>query len=393
MKNLESIRVLILSTSAGTGHVRAAEALEKAFLEDPRVGQVICVDALKFTNKIFRDFYSKLYIQLVERAPSFLGWWYRTTDEPWKTDKMRLMLDRLNTKPLIDFISRYRPQVTVCTHFLPAEIISYLISQKKIDCRLSIVVTDFHCHAMWLCRVFHRYFVANEESKIHLINLGIPKERIIFSGIPIDPIFKPSPSKIEPKKSLGFDPELPVILISAGALGVSPAEAILESLETLQMPIQIVVVCGKNPQMEEKIRTKASKLSNHTIRIYGFTDSMHKLMDAADLFIGKPGGLTASEAMAMGLPMIIISPIPGQEEFNSDYLLEKGVAIKCNEFTTLAYKVSYLLSHPQKLQQMRKNAFKHSTPKAAYKIVKILLEDELNPPEPVCLSPGQKEHA
>ncbi|QSR86688.1 glycosyltransferase [Candidatus Methylacidiphilum infernorum] len=387
----EKIRVLILSTSAGTGHVRAAEALEKVFLEDSRVGQVECVDALKFTNKIFRDFYSKLYIQLVDTAPSFLGWWYRTTDEPWKTDKMRLMLDRLNTQPLIDFISAYRPQVTVCTHFLPAEIISYLISQKKIDCRLSIVVTDFHCHAMWLCRVFHRYFVANEESRIHLINLGIPAERIVFSGIPIDPLFKPSKNKMEMKKNMGFDPDIPVILVSAGALGVSPAEVILESLESLKIPLQIVVVCGKNVQMEERIRKQIPKLSNHAIQVYGFSTEIHKFMDAADILIGKPGGLTASEAMAMGLPMIIIAPIPGQEEFNSDFLLEKGVAIKCNEFTTLAYKVNYLLTHPQILQQMRKNAFKHSKPDAAYKIVQILLDDELNPPMPVCLNPEQKE--
>ncbi|QSR89064.1 MGDG synthase family glycosyltransferase [Methylacidiphilum caldifontis] len=387
----EKIRVLILSTSAGTGHIRAAEALEKVFFEDSRVGQVECVDALKYTNKIFRDFYSKLYIQLVDTAPTFLGWWYRTTDEPWKTDKMRFMLDRLNTQPLIDFISAYSPHVTVCTHFLPAEIISYLISQKKIDCRLSIVVTDFHCHAMWLCRVFHRYFVANEESKIHLINLGIPAERIVFSGIPIDPVFKPSKNKKEQKKNMGFDPETPVILVSAGALSVSPVEVILESLETLKMPLQIVVVCGKNVQMEEKIRIQASKLSNHSIQVYGFTTEMHKFMDVADILIGKPGGLTASEAMAMGLPMIIISPIPGQEEFNSDFLLEKGVAIKCNEFTTLAYKVHYLLSHPHILKQMQKNALKQGKADAAYTIVKILLDDELNPPMPVCLNPEQKE--
>jgi len=135
-------RVLIISASAGNGHVRCGQALEKAFAADPRVEQVVHEDALKYTNKLFRDFYSKLYSELVKDAPTILGWVYRTTDEPWKGEAVRQQLDRLNTKPLIKFIKEFDPHITVCTHFMPAGIISHLMEKGRLETHLSIVVTD-----------------------------------------------------------------------------------------------------------------------------------------------------------------------------------------------------------------------------------------------------------
>ncbi|MGD9895464.1 MAG: glycosyltransferase [Candidatus Methylacidiphilaceae bacterium] len=386
-------RVLILSVSAGTGHVRAAEALDKVFRLQPETGEVLTVDALKFTNKIFRDFYSSLYIQLVEKAPSFLGWWYRMTDEPWKTDRMRLMLDRLHTGPLVDFIESFSPDITVCTHFLPAELISHLISQAGLRTRLSIVVTDFHFHAMWLCRLFHRYFVATEETRIHLSRLGLPEERITVSGIPIDPVFSQPLERSEARRALGLHPDLPLLLVSAGALGVGPAEVVVESLRNVAAPVQIVVICGRNSPLRERLlKAKAEWTGSWPLRVLGFTYEMHRWMAAADLLIGKPGGLTASEAMARGLPMVIVAPIPGQEELNSDYLLEQRVAIKCHEFTTLAFKIDSLLSDLPRLQAMRRAALDSARPDAAQVIVRRLLEDETEEPEPVWINRKQKQH-
>ena len=182
-------RVLIMSVSAGAGHIKAAAALEKTFGEDVRVGQVINQDALIYTNKLFRDFYSKFYTSLVDSAPNFLGWWYKTSDEPWRTDAMRHMIDRLNTRPLVRFIREFDPDITVCTHFMPAGIISHLIATGQLQARLSIVVTDFDFHAMWLSRAFQRYFVALDETKAYLEMLGLPPERITVSGIPVDAAF------------------------------------------------------------------------------------------------------------------------------------------------------------------------------------------------------------
>jgi processive 1,2-diacylglycerol beta-glucosyltransferase len=373
----EGRKVLILSASAGTGHMRAAEALEKVFRQQPGVGEVRNIDALRFTNQLFRDFYSKLYITLVQRAPTVLGIVYNSTDEPWKTDRMRLMLDRLNTRPLERFIAKFKPDITVCTHFLPSEIISYLISKGKLSAKLSIVVTDLDVHAMWLCRTFDRYFVALEESKVHLEVLGLPGDHITVSGIPIDPVFAKKEDRATLRAAAGFDNDRPLFLISGGALGVSPAAGVLDALARLRHPAQAIVICGKNEEMkasmEKQAREIEAKNPNLKFKILGYTNEMHRWMQMSDLFIGKPGGLTTAESLACGLPMIIVAPIPGQEDRNSDHLLEKGIALKCNEFTTLAYKIDGLLDHPEQLEAMRQKAQYYGRPNAAETIVDALL--------------------
>src|ERR1700677_109430 len=371
-------RVLIISASAGTGHVRAADALAKAFAEDPRVEAVENIDALRYTNKLFRDFYSKLYIQLVRSAPQVLGWLYKSSDEPWKGDEVRLRMDRLNTLPLVKFIRKFKPDITVCTHFMPTGIISHLIAKKQLDAHLSVVVTDFDMHAMWLSRIFHRYFVAIDETRAHLEALGLPAERITVSGIPIDPVFAEPIDRRAVRLEFGLDPGKTTLLLSAGALGVSPTEIAVSRLMQLRNETQTIVICGKNEEMQQRVGAIVGAGNPH-FKIMGYTNRMHDLMKISDLFVGKPGGLTTSESLACGLPMVIISPIPGQEERNSDHLLEDGAAIKCNEMTTIPYKIDSLLDDPARLAAMRVAARKLGRPDAARTIARILIEDNLEP--------------
>jgi processive 1,2-diacylglycerol beta-glucosyltransferase len=371
----DGLRVLILSASAGTGHLRAAEALAKVARQDDRIAQVVNVDTLSYTNKLFRRFYSNLYLQLIRAAPTFLGWFYENTDEPWKTDRMRVMLSRLNLRPLVKMIRRLEPDITICTHFLPAEILSVLIEKKQVDTKLSIVVTDFDVHAMWLSRAFHHYFVAIEQAKVHLALLGLPENRVTVSGIPIDPAFGERHDVPALKKKHGITPDRPVVLVSAGALGVGSAEHVVRVLGYMKTSAHIVVVCGNNPGLREEVleqvgRLKASHLVFHVL---GYTNEMHEWMALADLFVGKPGGLTTSEALASGLPMLIFQPIPGQEWRNSDHLLELGIATKCNQITTMAYKVDELLSDPVRLRRMSVAARRLGRPSAAQTVVDTLL--------------------
>ncbi len=387
VRGMTKQRVLILSTSAGTGHVRAAQALEKEFARDPRVGEVIHEDALKFTNKLFRDFYSTLYMKLVRDAPQLLGWVYKASDEPWKGDAARMQLDRLNTQTLIKFIQEFDPHITVCTHFMPAGIISHLIDKGLLDTHHSIVVTDMDCHAMWLSRLFHRYFVAIDETKAHLEALGLPAERITVSGIPIDPIFAEPIDRAAVRGSYGLAPDKTTLLLSAGALGVGPTELIVGRLKEMRHDFQALVTCGRSAEARERV-TAAVGGSNPRFRVLGYSDRMHELMHASDLFIGKPGGLTTSEALACGLPMAVFSPIPGQEERNADHLLEEGAGIRCNELTTLPFKLDRLLDDPARLAAMRHAATKMGRPNAARTVVETLLNDHL---PPLALAAEQRE--
>src|ERR1700747_3198060 len=369
-------RVLIIATTAGTGHVRAGEALTNVFEEHPNVSEVVHSDALDFTNKLFRDFYSKLYARLIRNAPEFLGWWYKESDEPWKTDGMRLMLDRLNTGPLVKFIRQYNPHITVCTHFMPAGIISHLIAKNLLDAHLSIVVTDLDFHAMWLSRMFHRYLVAIEETRVHLEELGLPKDRITVSGIPIDPEFATPIDRVAARLDFGLHPTRPTLLLSAGALGVGPAEFVVQRLKNLRSRPQTIVVCGRSREAREKVMLQVGH-DHENFKVFGYTGRMPELMKISELFIGKPGGLTTAEALTCGLPMVIVSPIPGQEERNSDHLLEDGVAVKCNEMTTVPYKIDSLLDNPERLNQMRNRAYALSRPDAARCIVETLVSDNV----------------
>ncbi len=370
-----------MSASAGTGHLRAAEALERVCLGHPLVAEVKNVDALTYTNKLFRDFYSKFYIRLVEDAPTFLGWWYETSDEPWKTDAMRTMLSRLNTQPLVEMIRKMQPDVAVCTHFLPAEIISWLISEGKIRTRLAIVVTDLDFHAMWLSRVFHRYFVALDETKAHLEMLGLPGDYITVSGIPVLPEFAQNKSRRKMREKFELEQDEPVLLVSAGALSVGPVDQLVRYLKYLKTPAQIVVICGRDEELRNRVAVQVTRQPSPNLKwkILGYTTQMDEWMAAADIFIGKPGGLTVAEALARQLPFVVVNPIPGQEERNSDHILEKGVGIRVNDYTTLSYKVDQLLNNPEKLRMMRASARALARPHAARDVMETLLRESTSP--------------
>lgn len=364
-------RVLVLSASAGAGHLRAAEAIEKAISLRGLATEVQHVDVLKYTNQVFRHVYSKAYLDLVNRAPEVLGWLYDHLDEPGKNDPIRLAFDRLNANPFIRYLHRYQPDVAICTHFLPAEIISSLKAEGKVRVLNAVVVTDFDVHAMWLCRHVEQYFVALEETKVHLKALGVPEALVTISGIPINPVFTEPKEKRAMRRKHGLGDRF-TILVSAGGFGVGPVGHLVQALTRLSHPTQVVVVCGRNEALRAELGEKAKKLPRHSsvsFKFLGFTSDMDEIMAASDLYVGKPGGLTTSEALAKGLPMVVINPIPGQEERNSDHLLEEGIAIRCNNLPALAYKIDRLIKTPGKLAQMSENAQVLAKPRAAFTLV------------------------
>jgi processive 1,2-diacylglycerol beta-glucosyltransferase len=246
-------RILILSASAGAGHVRAAEAIEKAVIQMQAAREVRHVDTLDYTNRVFRRLYSKVYLELVNGAPDVLGWLYDYLDQPWKNERRRLALDRLNTRPFVKLLEHYRPEMTICTHFLPAEIISWLKAKKRLTSRQAIVVTDLDIHAMWLCHHYEQYFVAMDETRVHMEKLGIPPEKITVSGIPIDPIFAENKDKQAMRRKHGLKTDRTTILVSAGGFGVGSIEHVIKSLLELRHPAQVVAISGRNDALRQRL--------------------------------------------------------------------------------------------------------------------------------------------
>lgn len=370
-------RVLILSASSGAGHVRAGQALEQAFRAKD-VCHVEHLDALDQVSKLFQQLYDDAYIKMVRRAPNLMGLLYDRTDKPWQNPRRRLALDRLNTQPMIRMLKRVQPDLCIATHFLPAEILAWLIAKKKLRARNAIVVTDYDVHAMWLCRTVDRYYVAIPEAEEYLAGIGVPRERIRVTGIPIDPRFETPIERSEARTKLKLSPDGRILLIAAGGYGLGPVEQLVKDLLALKRPWQIVAIAGKS----EKLKTGLEELSkgagilpgaHRRLVVVGFTQEMDQYTAAADLLIGKAGGLTTSEALARALPMVLIEPIPGQEERNADHLLEAGAAIRCNNLPAAAWKIGSLLDNAGKLQAMREAAKASSRADAARTIVEDAL--------------------
>ncbi|HET8922907.1 MAG TPA: glycosyltransferase [Candidatus Acidoferrum sp.] len=370
-------RVLLLSATSGAGHVRAAQALEKAFAAR---GDCLVehIDALQHVSKLFQRVYDKAYISVVRRAPEVMGVLYDGTDQPWRHPRRRLALDRLNTRPMIRLLKRIQPDLCVATHFLPAEIIAWLIAKHKLRAHNAIVVTDYDVHAMWLCRTVDRYYLAIDEAGEYLARIGVPRQKLLVTGIPIDPLFAAPVNRSETRQQLNLDAQATLILISAGGYGIGPVEQLVKDLLALQRPWQIVAIAGKSEKTRKRLEgvaKEAGSLPSGSPRLcpVGFTTEIDKYMAAADLMVGKPGGLTTSEALARALPMALIEPIPGQEERNADHLLEAGAAIRCNNLPAAAWKIETVLVDPVRLEQMRQAARSLSRPGAAAAIAEDAL--------------------
>jgi processive 1,2-diacylglycerol beta-glucosyltransferase len=370
-------RVLVLSASSGAGHVRAAQALEKAFRAH---GDCIVehIDALSYVSKVFQQIYDKAYIRMVRRVPELMGLLYDRTDQPWQHPRRRLALDRLNTQPMIRMLKQVQPDLCIATHFLPAEILAWLIAKKKLQARNAIVVTDYDVHAMWLCRTVDRYYVALPESAEYLANIGVPREKLRVTGIPVDPLFEKPVGQGEARGKVGLDSSARVLLIAAGGYGLGPVEQLVKDLLALGRTWQIVAIAGKSEKLKkrlEQISRSAGKLpgGNDRLVAIGFTQEMDQYMAAADLLVGKAGGLTTSEALARALPMALIEPIPGQEARNADHLLEAGAAVRCNNLPAAAWKIAGLLERPEKLAAMKNAAAELAHPHAA----RVIVQDAL----------------
>jgi processive 1,2-diacylglycerol beta-glucosyltransferase len=262
----------------------------------------------------------------------------------------------------------YNPDALLCPHYLPLEILggvqTRMRKRKRIFPYTVCIVTDFEAHALWMEPCVNLYCVAAEETGARLVARGVPPEQVVVTGIPIARKFSVKTDAAVARRQLNLAAGLPTLLVLGGGFGMGPVAEILRELAKVDARMQVIVVCGKNEALRKKL---AAMEHRHPTTVLGFATNMHELMAAADLILTKPGGLTTSEALAMGRPLVILSPIPGQEAANSDFLLEKGAAVKVNCLEDLPFKLAQLIGS-KKLGQMAAAAGELGRPKAAASI-------------------------
>jgi processive 1,2-diacylglycerol beta-glucosyltransferase len=358
--------------------MRAAQADELALRRTVPHATVQNVDVLTLTNAAFRRVYAKTYLDLVNHAPHFLGYFYDMMDRPSRSgrnrgDRFRLLLQKLNLRPFARMLCAEPWDLVINTHFLPAEIIASLRRMKKLSVPQVTVTTDFETHRLWVNSPCERYFTATEEGALYLQSWGVPAELTFPTGIPIHPVFSEPADRAACAARHGLTGDRPVILQMAGGFGVGPIEKLYQAILSVERPLEVVVVAGRNEKVKGKLKA-VTVPARHRAHILGFTEQIDELMAAADLVVSKPGGLTTSETLARGAAMVIVNPTPGQESRNSDFLLENGAAIKVNNLATFAHKVTPLLDDPSRLQQLKANARRLGRPRAAFDVVERSLE-------------------
>ncbi len=371
-------RILVLSASVGAGHLRAAQAVELALREVVPSATVRNVDVLELTNATFRRVYGKFYLDLVNKAPHVLGYFYDLMDQPSRsgknrTDRMRLALEKLNLHKFIRLVKYKSWDLVINTHFLPAEIVASLRRKGELSLPQVTATTDFETHRLWVNQPCDRYFTATIEGASYLQHWGVPPKDIAVTGIPIHPVFARPKDRGECLARHGLVGDRPILLQLSGGFGVGPIAKLYRALLDVARPIDLVTIAGRNEAVKKELEAIAVP-PRHRVKILGFTDQIDELMAVADVVVSKPGGLTTSEVLARGAVMAIVNPIPGQESRNSDYLLENGAAIKVNTIGTLAYKMDRLLDDPARLAQLKANVVQLARPRAAFDIVEQSLK-------------------
>jgi processive 1,2-diacylglycerol beta-glucosyltransferase len=378
MATARNARILILSASVGGGHLRAAEAMELALRQCAPAASIRNIDVLTLANRAFRRIYGKGYLDVATHAPHFLGYVYDLLDRPkekegeFETDRLRVALEKLNMQPFLRLLESESWDMVVNTHFLPAEIIGSLRSSGKIAVPQVTVTTDFMTHRMWVQEPCEHYFAATAESAVYLASWGVQPERISVTGIPIHPVFSRRKPRSECLNAHGLRGDRPVVLLLSGGFGVGPIEQLFAALVTIELPIEIVVVCGRNEDLGRRL-AQHPRPPRHRVTILGYTTAIDELMAVADAVVSKPGGLTAAEVLARGGVLAIVNPIPGQESRNSDYLLENGAAVKIGPAATLPYKIGALLADPRRLARLKANARRLGRPRAAFAVAEKIL--------------------
>ncbi len=332
------------------------------------------VDVLDFTSRLYKKVYAEGYIKVVEHAPELYALIFKKTDNPSlvrKLTRLRQMFSRLSAPGFVRHLKRFCPDAVLCPHFMPLEILGALKAKADGNRQpLTVsVVTDFEAHALWMEPSVDLYCVAAEETKARLVARGALSENVIATGIPVSARFSARPNASAVRKHYGLRDDLPTLLVLGGGFGMGPVAQILGEIDKLNRPLQTLVVAGRNEQLQSKL---AGKDWRHPTHVLGFVTNMQDLMAVSDIILTKPGGLTTSEALAMGKPLFVLNPIPGQEAANSDFLLEHGAATKINRLEDLPFRLEQLIGS-KKLAEMARAAKALGRPHAARDVCREVL--------------------
>ncbi len=372
------MKILIFYASYGGGHLNAAKSIDACLRKINAELDIELIDCMKYVNIALEKITTAAYREMAKKLPWAWGRIYADSQKgPLAHISSRS--NKILAIKLLRLLREKKPDLIISTHPFGSQMCSYLKRKGKIESKIATIMTDFAPHDQWLVGSSHTdyFFVAHDKMKDYLISKNIPAEKIYATGIPISERFLFSFDRKQILDTFGLHDNLKTVLFFGGGefgLGKSKTISIFESLVHYIENIQVVAISGKNEKMKNtfsEIVTRNQK--ENSVKVLSYTDKVPELMSISDLVVTKPGGLTTSESLACNLPMVIINPIPGQEEENAEFLENKGIAIWIKKKDSPKIIFQELLSSPEKLAQMKENTKQLAKPYSAENICNILL--------------------
>lgn len=335
------MKALILHTNTGAGHASAGKAICHA-LENLNI-ETIEIDTLKFAGKNTSKKIENSYVNIVKHSPRFFGLLYKAgakISNP-KVKSIIYVLNSLYANKIYNVIKIEKPDLIICTHIFCAQTISYLKNKYSFSSITATIITDYTCAPFWEETNLDYYFIPHKDLTEEFVSKGIDKNKLYSFGLPVHSKFKKRQLKISAKKELHLNPNMKHILLMGGSMGagkiLETAKALLNSLPN----VQVTVICGHNQELFEEFNKEQL---NKSIKVLSFTNSIDILMDASDILITKPGGLTSTESMVKNLPIIMINPIPGVESANCLFFKNHGMALASNSIDETIHLCNSLLN-------------------------------------------------
>jgi len=382
------MKALILSVTAGYGHHSTGMAMMEVF----KAHGIECemLDTLEYISRFLGESVQNGYLLLTKNLGEAYGKVFDSLarkEEPSKSYSPETIISKYLSKKLDSFMLDYNPDFVVGTHSYATVLMTLLKERGVLNCPTFGVVTDFTLHPFWESTRLDYYILPDSLLNSAAERKGIPEDKILPFGIPIKQKFLTKLDKEDAKKQLGLSNK-PLLLVMMGSMGFGDITEVIESCDGLRYDYQITVICGNNEKAKEAIDSMQWKKE---VRCLGFTDNVDVYMDAADALITKPGGLTTSEAMAKGVPLILMNPIPGQEERNMEFLVNSGAAIMVTKGFPVEQAIHQLFGNEWRRELMTKAIHMLGKPDAANKLYEFIEENVYKKPSKGVVDIWKKE--
>lgn len=372
------MNILILSASTGGGHMRASKAIESYMIKQDKDINVKIVDSLLYISPILNKTITSGYVYLATKTPKLYGKLYDLSNKDRKFSNFVTRINNIFANKLLPLIDDFKPDVIITTHPFPTEMVSRLKLKNEINIPLICIMTDYAPHKAWLSEKVDAYIVANDDMVAKMVAQGVSEEHIYAYGIPVDEVFFEEKEKQLVLEELNLDKNLPTILMMAGSFGVANVFDIYANIIDIDFDFQIILVTGKNKKLYNQFEEVVGNSPKNTKLIY-FTNEINKFMQASDIIITKPGGLTVTEALACNIPMAIFDAIPGQEEENAEFLIKHNMAVRISDGNSCREAIVRLLEDNGKLENMKeacKSFDKNDSSKNIFLLLNELIENK-----------------